>query len=98
MRSGAIVRVSWLRAATRDIDAQMSYIARDDAELAREIYGEIRRRASELAHFPESGRPGRVPGTRELVLARYPYVLPYRVRKGIVEILRVFHTSQKMDC
>ncbi|MGE4442492.1 MAG: type II toxin-antitoxin system RelE/ParE family toxin [Desulfomicrobium sp.] len=97
MRSGAIVRVSWLRAATRDLDAQMSYIARDDAELAREIYGEIRRRASELSHFPESGRPGRVPGTRELVLARYPYVLPYRVRNGIVEILRVFHTSQKMN-
>jgi len=98
MRSGAIVRVNWLRSATRDLDAQMSYIARDDAELAREIYCEVRRRASELSHFPESGCPGRVPGTRELVLARYPYVLPYRVRTGIVEILRVFHTSQKMDC
>jgi addiction module toxin, RelE/StbE family len=97
MRSGAIVRVNWLRSAARDLDAQMSYIARDDAELAREIYGEIRRRASDLPHFPESGRPGRVPGTRELVLARYPYVLPYRVRNVIVEILRVFHTSQKMN-
>ncbi|MDR2726446.1 MAG: type II toxin-antitoxin system RelE/ParE family toxin, partial [Deltaproteobacteria bacterium] len=45
--------------------------------------------------FPESGRPGRVPGTRELVIAGLPYLLPYRVRNDVVEILRFFHTSQK---
>jgi toxin ParE1/3/4 len=36
-----------------------------------------------------------VPGTRELVVTRFPYILPYRVREQAVEILRVFHTSRK---
>jgi len=41
------------------------------------------------------GRPGRVPGTRELVLPNFPYIIPYRVREQRVEILRVFHTARK---
>jgi len=90
------VRVKWLRGAIRDLDALAEYIARDDAEMAGVVYGEVRRRGEELARFPEAGRPGRIHGTRELVLLRYPYVLPYRVRNDVVEILRVFHTSQRL--
>lgn len=63
--------------------------------MALKVYAEIRNRSAELAQFPEVGRPGRVPGTRELVLVNYPYILPYRVRNDVVEILRVFHTSQR---
>lgn len=90
------MRVKWLRGAIRDLDAQLDYLARDDAQTAQAIYHEVRRRGDELARFPESGRPGRVPGTRELVISKYPYILPYRVRNNIVEILRVFHTSQRL--
>jgi plasmid stabilization system protein ParE len=46
-----------------------------------------------LTQFPDSGRPGRIPLTREVVVS--PYVIPYRVRKGIVEILNIFHSAQK---
>jgi len=89
------VRVKWLRAALRDLDLQMDHITLDDPEMAMNVYAEIRKRSADLAHFPEVGRAGRIPGTRELVLTNYPYLLPYRVRNGAVEILRVFHTSQK---
>lgn len=47
-----------------------------------------------LVSHPEIGRPGRSDGTRELVLTGTPYILPYRVRDGRVEILAVFHTSR----
>jgi toxin ParE1/3/4 len=40
------------------------------------------------------GRPGRVPGTREFVIARTPYVVPYRVRGDAIEILRVYHGAR----
>lgn len=89
------MKVKWLRAALRDLNHQTDHIARDDAEMALKVYAEIRNRSAELAQFPEVGRPGRVPGTRELVLVNYPYILPYRVRNDVVEILRVFHTSQR---
>ena len=41
------------------------------------------------------GRPGRIAGTRELVVTRFSYILPYRVRNESVEILRVFHSARK---
>ena len=56
---------------------------------ARKIWESTQR----LRQFPESGRPGRVPMTREVIAA--PYVIPYRVRDGVVEILNVFHAARK---
>jgi toxin ParE1/3/4 len=48
-----------------------------------------------LAAHPEMGRPGRVPGTRELVIAKSPYIVPYRLRHDVVEVLRVYHSARR---
>ena len=48
-----------------------------------------------LAAHPALGRPGRVPGTRELIASATPYLVPYRVRGESVEILRVFLGARK---
>jgi toxin ParE1/3/4 len=55
----------------------------------------IERDVQLLASHPALGRPGRVAGTRELVVAGTPHIIPYRVREGRVEVLRVFHASRK---
>ena len=44
---------------------------------------------------PRAGRPGRLPGTRELVISGTPYIVPYRLRSGTIEILRVFHGARR---
>jgi toxin ParE1/3/4 len=51
--------------------------------------------ADRLARFPELGRPGKVSGTRELVLAHTPYILIYRLRAGYLEILDVWHGARE---
>nr|WP_245903646.1 type II toxin-antitoxin system RelE/ParE family toxin [Humitalea rosea] len=48
-----------------------------------------------LTEFPGTGRPGRRSGTRELVVPRTPYIVPYRVRGDAVELLRVLHGRQR---
>jgi toxin ParE1/3/4 len=48
-----------------------------------------------LADHPHIGRPGRIEGTRELVVAGTPFVVPYRVRDDCVEVLSVFHGKRK---
>ena len=48
-----------------------------------------------LKQNPAMGRAGRVAGARELVVAETPYIIPYRVRGGAMEILRVFHAAGK---
>lgn len=88
-------RVKWLRRAISDLNAEITYIAQEAPALAAKMYAYIRGRISILEEFPESGRPGRVFGTRELVLDHYPYLIPYRVKNGNVEILRIFHTRRK---
>ena len=85
------MRVRWLRAALRELDAEITYLALEDPEAAGRRYALIRSRVAELGQFPESGRPGRVPGTIELVIAGLPYLLPYRVRGVELQVLRFFH-------
>ena len=89
------MHVKWLRVAKSSLDHEMEYISKSDYEAAVQIYAYIMERVSGLAEHPHIGRQGRVFGTRELVIDRYPYIIPYRVNGETVEILRVFHTSRK---
>lgn len=89
------MRIKWLRHATLDLDSEVTYIAQENPELAVQMYAYVRERVASLEKFPESGRPGRVFGTRELVPDRYPYLVPYRVTNETVEILRIFHTRRE---
>lgn len=89
------MRVKWLRRALANLDEEATYIAQDSPQVAAELVDHLLASAVLLADHPHMGRPGRVPGTRELVVTRFSYILPYRVRGETVEILRVFHTARK---
>ena len=89
------MKIQWLDEAVADLIQIRSYIARDNPKTAAEVAARIRAAVQILTNFPAAGRPGRIPGTRELVVRGTPYVLPYRVRSGAVEILRVLHGAQK---
>jgi toxin ParE1/3/4 len=88
------VRVTWLDRAVEDLKAVRTYIARDSPSAAAEVAQRLRDALKLLADYPVAGRPGRVPNTRDLVVAGTPYILPYRVRSESVEILRVLHGAQ----
>lgn len=89
------MRVKWLRRALANLDDEAAYIAQDSPQAAAAFIDHLLASATQLADHPQMGRPGRVPGTRELVVTRFSYILPYRVRGETVEILRVFHTARK---
>jgi plasmid stabilization system protein ParE len=84
--------IVWTRSAVNDLDA-----LRTIAELDPRSRGA--RRVIEAVSFLEMtahlGRPGRVKGTRELVLVDVPYIVAYRVVAGTVEVLRVLHTARR---
>jgi toxin ParE1/3/4 len=89
------VRVNWLRAARANLIAVSDYISQDNPEAAARTVAAIVRAVESLEHFPALGRPGRVAGTRELVVSGTPYIVPYRVRGDTVELLLVFHAARK---
>ena len=90
------MRVRWLRKALRNLDDEASYIAADDPAAACVVAKRVLDTVAMLAEQPGLGRPGRVPGTRELIVTKTRYIVPYRVRSQVVEILRVFHTSRRL--
>ena len=47
-----------------------------------------------LGSFPRRGRKGRIESTRELVFARLPYIVVYRIQDQDLEILRIYHGAQ----
>lgn len=89
------MRVEWTPAAEASLLAIARYIAVDDPGAALAIYEEIRRQVGNLAEHPEIGRPGRVLGTRELVINRTPFIAAYRVKQGVVTVLSVLHGKQR---
>ena len=89
------MRIRWLRQALANLDEEATFISADDPAAARIVVERILTAVARLADEPAIGRPGRVPGTRELVVGRTRYLVPYRVRGDVVEILRVFHASRR---
>ena len=92
-------RVIWSRDAYDDLKAAVGYIARDNPSAARRVNAAIRKAGAKLGSAA-TGRPGRVFGTYEKVVARLPYILVYElaaVRNGLEEeivILYVVHGAR----
>jgi toxin ParE1/3/4 len=89
------MKIKWVRLALVDLDAAGAFIARDSPETASRVLKRIWDAVQLLADHPDAGRAGRVPGTRELVIADTPFIIPYRVAENTVQILRVLHGKRK---
>jgi toxin ParE1/3/4 len=89
------VRVRWLRVALANLEAEADYIAEDNPAAVDRLVQRLMRAVNLLGKNPAMGRPGRVSGTRELVVGDTSFIVPYRVRANAVEILRVFHAARK---
>jgi toxin ParE1/3/4 len=77
------------------MEAQIDYIALDKPLVAVRIAEAVIKNTQLLVAFPHMGRPGRVFGTRELVLARTPFLVVYRVSSIEVEVIRFLHGAQQ---
>lgn len=89
------MRIVWSPTARRDLRHLRDYIGENNpavaAETARKIVSATRR----LVDYPGSGRLGRLPHTRELVVPGTPFILPYTVRGEEVRIIAVLHAARK---
>ena len=89
------MRIVWSRRALRHLRQLRDYIAQDNPDAAARVAETLLAGLELLAEHPHLGRPGRVFGTRELVVPATPYVIPYRVRGGRLELIAVLHGRQK---
>lgn len=88
------MKLVWAQYALEDRRAIYDHIELDDARAAALVDARIAEAVLRLSDFPESGRPGRIEGTRELVVGRTSCIVAYRIRGETVRILRVLHGAQ----
>jgi len=89
------VRIVCLRAAERNLEAQLEYIGERNPRAADALADKIAASVACLAEQPRRGRPGRVAGTRELAISGAPYIVVYTVSADYVRIHGVLHGSQR---
>lgn len=87
-------RIRWTLRALRRLDEIGEYIQKDNPDAAARVVARIVSAVDILADLPATGRAGRIKGTREVVLADIPYIIPYRVNQDI-EIITVMHAHQR---
>ena len=90
------MRIRWTEPAARDFTHVCDYTEEQNGPAAaRRVALRIYEAVDQLVQFPHRGRPGRKPGTRELIFTGLPFLAIYRVRKDAIEIIRILHGAQK---
>lgn len=89
-----MIRLRWTPPALSHIAEIHDYIARENPRAARRVIAQIRKDARLLIEQPGMGRLGRLEGTRELVVSRYPYIIAYRIEGTGIPILAVIHAAR----
>ncbi len=87
------MRVRWTPEALQDRNDIWDYIATDNPRAAARMDELFSDAVSRLSEHPKLGRPGKIPGTRELI-AHESYRLVYEITDDTVWILTLIHTAR----
>jgi toxin ParE1/3/4 len=88
--------IEWTEQAIQQLDQARDYIALSNSEeVAARITALIVTAIQQLSRFPMSGRSGRIPGTRELVISNTPFIAAYAVNRDRIVILALYHGAQQ---
>ncbi len=91
------MRILWTDEALEDLEEILAYYyleasPRTAAAVERRIIGDI----ESLPPYPERIRASdRVPGSRELVVKKLPYIVFFKARGDEIVVLNIVHTKRK---
>ena len=88
--------IEWTDPAWDDLNEIADYLIaqEEDFQIADDMVARILQAPEQLSSLPWSGKPGRVPDTRELRVQKTRYALVYAVSDATVFILRVMPSSR----
>ncbi|MFZ0518910.1 MAG: type II toxin-antitoxin system RelE/ParE family toxin [Acidobacteriaceae bacterium] len=89
------MQIQWSANAAAQLHAAHEYVAEDNRDAAQQQSSAVIRAVEQLAQFPEMGRPGRVAGTRELVVQGTPLLVAYTVGRDRISVLAVLHGARR---
>ena len=87
--------IIWGQGALADLHAIAEYIAKNNPKAAGAVKKRIAEEVGRLAQMPSMGRPGRVDGTRELIISGLPFIVAYSVENERVRVPAVIHAARR---
>ena len=88
------MKVKWTEEALQHLREAYDCIQLDKPSAATRMADLIEAAANYLGLFPAMGRPSKRPGTRELAVAGTPFILVYRVKNSVLEVLALYRGAQ----
>jgi addiction module RelE/StbE family toxin len=89
------MKLEWTLSAIRDLKAAGEFVSLHSPNAARRMAKRVDEATVNLIDYPHMGRPGRVVNTKELIVSGTPFIVIYRARGRVVQILRALHHSRK---
>jgi plasmid stabilization system protein ParE len=89
------MKIRWMPLAEQDLAAAYEYFGQDNPRAASRLVTRVFQAVEMLSRFPSAGHPGRVDTTRELSIARSPYIVVYRPTHNEIQILAVIHGARR---
>ena len=90
-----MVRLRYTRLALADLGEAEAFVRAHNPAAAASMMRHIETAIDRLQTFPESGRRGRVAGTRELVVPETPLIVAYRLTRSTIDILSIVHAARR---
>jgi addiction module RelE/StbE family toxin len=92
------VKIRWTMRAIGHLEEIFDRIADDRPDAARRMMARIVKTVSRCAEMPNSGRVGRLAGTREASVPGTAYIVFYRIlaELQVVEVLGVLHGARRL--
>jgi toxin ParE1/3/4 len=84
------VKLVWSHRAQNGL-LDLQEFARQKPSLGNRVADSLDSVSQQISSFPQSGRPGRIEGTREVVLTGTPFLLTYEVEPECMAILAIIH-------
>ena len=91
------MRVRWTPEAALELGEIEEYLRRERPELAKSTATKLYAGVQSLRQMPLRGRPGKRHGTLELLMIPLPYLIIYRVKHDVVEVVGFRHTSRDVS-
>ncbi|OLO02989.1 type II toxin-antitoxin system RelE/ParE family toxin [Salinicola socius] len=89
------MKLAWHLLAFEDREAIFDYLVVRNPQAAVDTDERIETALNRLIDHPDSGREGRLAGTREVVIDGTRYIAAYRVQRDAVLVLRLLHGARQ---
>lgn len=89
------LNILWTKRALANLESELDYYGQINPILAKELTLIIQKSINSISHMPAIGCAGKKIGMRELIVDKYPYILAYRVRNNVLEVLAIIHQKRK---